>query len=112
MAARMSEISSRERPVGTGLVPPDHTPYALPVCGEPFPPDVHGGYPEVEPFPLLLVPQVSGKDLAHVAVARRRQIPVEPAQPGAEAPRVGKGVTIPVGIGKGDPTRLAAGDPA
>ncbi len=100
MAAIMSEISSRERPVGMGSSPLTIRLHALPVCSEPFPPDVYRGHPEVEPLPLLLVPQVPGKELAHVAVARRRQIPVEPAQLGAEAPGVRKGVGVPVGIGE------------
>jgi hypothetical protein len=99
VAAMMAEISSRERPVGMdGLFALDHTPHPLPVCAEPPPPDIHGGHPEVEPLPLLLVPQVSGKELAHVAVASRRQIPVELAQLGAEAPGVRKGVGVSVSV--------------
>jgi hypothetical protein len=104
VAAMMAEISSRERPVGMDSSPwiirltLDHTPHPLPVCAEPPPPDFHGGHPEVEPLPLLLVPQVSGKELAHVAVASRRQIPVELAQLGAEAPGVRKGVGVSVSV--------------
>jgi hypothetical protein len=80
------------------LSAPDDTPHPLPVRGEPLPPDIYCGHPEVEPLPLLLVVQVSGKELAHVAVASRRQIPVELAQLGAEAPGVRKGVGVSVSV--------------
>ena len=42
-----------------------------------------------------------------MAVASRRQIPVKPAQLGAEAPGVRKGVTVPLGVSESEISRAS-----